>query len=308
MKTPRFGNVEESKNHSILILLLTIESFYEEVIMRTSNKRTNWFNLLRGQLGVKLLIIVILAAVAAVPKATASVIVVTSIQESLTITPASGSINFFSGDCRLFDACYTLAIAQQCNSQGCAYSQSEQHFVTNSTSTASVTWTNAIASNQSSSLTALASNSIAIPTGPNGNFADSYAAGSYYESFSITGTSGPVSVQFSSVAPVFESIATAPQWTGFFDHDAFINLFDGNNNYIGNLSGYANIVTAGNGQSYLNAETLTSTQTITLSAGETYSLEFRYQGTSIAATPEPATLLLLLAGVLPPVIVRRLRR
>lgn len=237
--------------------------------------------------------VTLLLVASAAPPASATAIANTSIQlSSLSITPASGSI-MFSPTAQSF--------AQAQNSLGELVSNSNSGATANSS--AVVTWANASGSADAGSQTASASANVSIPNVTAA--ANSAGRGTLFDlAFSVTGASGPVSVQFSAMFPYAQSLMTdiyGVQATSEVILDLSIDgsavLFFDSPLVIGPS---ASLATSG-------SPTLTNSMTLT--AGQTYDLylEIDSESSGINATPEPATLTLLLGGALVPLVRRRLR-
>lgn len=234
---------------------------------------------------------IMLATLASVPYASATAIANSSIQlESLTITPANGTI-MLSPTARSF--------AQAQNSLGQLVSNFDSGTTANSNSV--VIWANASGSADSISRTASSSANVNIPnvTGA----ANSVGRGSLFDTaFSITGTSGPVSVQFSATLPYAQTLMTDiydVQATSEVVFDLTIDgsavLFLDSPHVIGPSTSLA------------TSASPTLNNSMTLTAGQTYDLflEIDSESSGINATPEPATLSLLAGGALLAVIRRR---
>lgn len=238
---------------------------------------------------------IMLATWCSVPPATATAIANSSMQlQSLTITPASGSV-MFSPTAQSF--------AQAQNSLG----QLVSNFGSGASaiSSATVIWANADGAADSSSQTASSSASVDIFPNVTGA-ASSVGRGALFDTaFSITGTSGPVSVQFSAILPFAQSLMTdvyGVQATSEVIFDLTVNgsgvLFLDSPLVIGSST---SVATSG-------SPTLTNSMILT--AGQTYDLyvEVDAESSGINLTPEPATLSLLLGGALLPFVRHRLCR
>ena len=251
------------------------------------------FNPLSAQPGLTLCFVVMLLALIVAPPASATAIANTSIQlSSLSITPASGSI-MFSPTAQSF--------AQAQNSLGELVSNFNSGTTANSS--ASVTWANGSGSADSGSQTASASANVSIPNVTRA--ANSVGRGSLFDlAFSVTGTSGPVSVQFSAMFPYAQSLMTdiyGVQATS----EVILNLsIDGQTVLF-----FDSPFTIGPSTSLATSGSPTLTNSMTLTAGQTYDLylEIDSESSGINATPEPTTLTLLLGGAIVPFVRRRLR-
>jgi hypothetical protein len=140
----------------------------------------------------------VFAALTTVPRLDATAIANSSLQlQSLTITPASGSI-MFSPTAQSF--------AQAQNSLGELVSNFDSGSTANSS--ASVTWANASGAADTTSRTASAMANVNLPGAVVGA-ANSVGRGTLYDlSFSVVGASGPDSVQFSVTIPYIQSLVT----------------------------------------------------------------------------------------------------
>jgi hypothetical protein len=223
----------------------------------------------------------------------ATAIASTSLQmQSLTIAPASGTI-MFSPTAQSF--------AQAQNSLG-RLVQNFDSGVTASSS-AAVIWADANGSADSISQTASSSANVNIPNVSGA--ASSVGRGALFDTaFSITGTSGPVSVQFSATIPYSQSLmtdgfgvqATSEVIFALTVDDSVVLFFD-------------SPLSIGPSTSLAVSGSPTLTNSMTLTAGQTYDLymEVDSESSGINTIPEPATLLLLLGGALVPFVRRRLR-
>ena len=237
--------------------------------------------------------VVLLWALGAVPAVSATAIANSSLQlETLTITPASGTV-VFSPTAQSF--------AQAQNSLGELVSNFDNGTTANSS--ASVTWANASGVADSISQTASASANVNLPGSVFGA-ASSVGRGALYDlSFSITGASGPVSVQFSAMLPYSQSLMTDAnglQATSEVIFDLSIDgvtvLFLDSPQSIGPSSAFS---TSGSP---------TLTNSMTLNAGQTYNLYLELDAESSGINvPEPATLSLLLGGALLSMVRKKLQ-
>jgi hypothetical protein len=238
-------------------------------------------------------LLLMLAAVAVPPGATATAIANSSIQlQSLTITPASGSI-MFSPTAQSF--------AQAQNSLGELVANSASGVT--ASSSAAVTWADASGSADSISQTASTSANVSIPnvTGA----ASSVGRGALFDlAFSVTGTSGPVSVQFSATLPYAQSLMTDVYGVQAASEVIFDLTVDGNTVLF-----FDSPLSIGPSSSLATSGSPTLTNSMTLTAGQTYDLylEIDSESSGINTTPEPATFSLLLGGALVPFVRRRLR-
>ena len=236
---------------------------------------------------------VVLAVLTGTPYANATAIANSSLQlASLTITPASGSI-VFSPTAQSF--------AQAQNSLGELVSNFDSGTTANSS--AVVTWANASGSADSGSLTASASANVSIPnvTGA----ASSVGRGALFDfAFSVTGASGPVAVQFSAMFPFAQSLMTDMYGVQATSEVILDLSIDGQTVLF-----FDSPFTIGPSTSLATSGSPTLTNSMTLTAGQTYDLylEIDSESSGINATPEPATLTLLLGGAIVPFVRRRLR-
>lgn len=230
---------------------------------------------------------------AASPGANATAIAISSLHlQSLSIAPASGSI-MFSPTAQSF--------AQAQNSLGDLVSNSNSGATANSS--AVVTWANGSGSADAGSQTASASANVSIPnvTGA----ANSVGRGALFDfAFSVTGTSGPVSVQFSAMFPYAQSLMTDLYGVQATSEVILDLSIDGQTVLF-----FDSLNTIGPSSSLAISGSPTLTNSMTLMAGQTYNLylEIDSESSGINATPEPATLTLLLGGALVPLVRRRLR-
>jgi len=238
------------------------------------------------------LALAMLALLAGTPPATATAIANSSVQfESLTITPANGSV-MFSPTARSF--------AQAQNSLGQLISNSDTG--TTASSSAAVTWANASGSADSISQTGSASANVNLPGSVTGA-ASSVGRGTLVDlSFSITGTTGPVSVQISLVLPYMLSLMTDA--SGLQASSEVIMDLTLNDNTV---LFFDSLKTIGPGSSFATSGSPTITNSVTLMANQTYTLFLEGDAESSGInTPEPASFTLLLGGALFP-LVRHLR-
>jgi hypothetical protein len=212
--------------------------------------------------------------------------------QSLTITPASGSI-------MLSPTAQSFAQAQ--NSLGELVSNSDSGATANST--AAVTWANGSGSADSILRAASASANVSIPNITAA--ANSVGRGTLFDTaFSITGATGPVSVQFSATFPYAQFLMTdiyGVQATS----EVVLNLsIDGSAVLF-----FDSPLVIGPSTTLVNSGSPTLTNSMTLTAGQTYDLylEIDSESSGINAVPEPATLSLLLGGALIPLVRRRLQ-
>jgi hypothetical protein len=233
----------------------------------------------------------LLLLAAAPPRVNATAIANSSVQlTSLAITPASGSI-LFSPTAQSF--------AQAQNSLGELVTNFDSG--TTASSSANVTWANAAGAADSASQTASAAANVDLPVQ---GAASSVGRGTLYDlSFSITGVTGPVSVQFNATLPYSQSLMTDAvglQATSEVIFDLTIDgqtvLFLDSPQLIGSSSSF----------SISGSPTLSNSMTLT--AGQTYDLylELDAESSGINA-PEPATLSLLLGGTLLSIVRSKLQ-
>jgi len=258
--------------------------------MKPTNHRTISGDLSFGFLSVVFVVAMFLGAS---PGANATAIANSSLQlESLAIIPSSGSIV-------LSPTAQSFAQAQ--NSLGQSVSNSDSGAT--AMSSAIVTWAKGSGSADSVLQTASASANVSIPnvTGA----ANSVGRGALFDlAFSVTGTTGPVSVQFNAMFPYAQTLMTdvyGVQATSEVILDLSIDgsvvLFFDSPLAIGPSTSLA-----------INGSP-TLTNSMTLTAGQTYDLylEIDSESSGINATPEPATLSLLLGGALIPFVRSRLQ-
>jgi len=237
--------------------------------------------------------VALLLIASAAPPVSATAIANSSIQlSSLSITPASGSI-MFSPTAQSF--------AQAQNSLGELVSNFNSGATANSS--AVVTWANASGWANSGSQTASASANVSIPnvTGA----ASSVGRGALFDTaFSITGASGPVSVQFSAMFPYSQSLMTDVYGVQATSEVILDLSIDGSVVLF-----FDSPFTIGPSTSLATSGSPTLTNSMTLTAGQTYDLylEIDSESSGVNTTPEPATLTLLLGGVIVPFVRRRLR-
>jgi len=236
---------------------------------------------------------IMLATLCSVPPSSATAIANSSMQlQSLTITPASGSI-IFSPTAQSF--------AQAQNSLGQLVSNFDSG--ASATSSASVIWANANGSADSTSETASNSANVNIPNVVGA--ASSVGRGALFDTaFSITGASGPVSVQFAAMLPYSQSLMTdiyGVQATSEVIFDLNVNGTD--------VLFFDSPLAIGPSTSLAMSGSPTLTNFMTLTAGQTYDvyLEIDSESSGINTTPEPATLTLLLGGAIVPLVRRRLK-
>ena len=237
--------------------------------------------------------ITLLLVVAAATPGSATAIANSSIQlSSLSIIPANGTI-MFSPTAQSF--------AQAQNSLGELVSNSDSGVTANSS--AVVTWANASGSADSISQTAASSANVSIPnvTGA----ASSVGRGALFDLvFSVTGTSGPVAVQFSATLPYAQSLMTDIYGVQATSEVIFDLTMDGSVVLF-----LDSPLAIGPSTSLATAGSPTLTNSMTLTAGQIYDLylEIDSESSGINATPEPATLTLLLGGAIVPFVRRRLQ-
>jgi hypothetical protein len=230
------------------------------------------------------------------PVVNATAIATASVQlTALTITPSSGFIVVFPG--------HTQAYTRADNVLGQTASDNISSGLVLMSSVA-ITWANASVTADSLSQTSSATTNVNVhPLGSRGA-ANSVAEGFTSEDFVITGTSGPVDVQVNAIVPHQQLLLTdagflATSLVAFDLH--LLNSID--IVHLEDRSSYSvgpNSIIDTSGIWNLGTE-------VELQAGKTYFV-FAIVSAGSAVTPEPATLSLFLAGVLPPVILRRLRR
>lgn len=237
--------------------------------------------------------VVMLATLCSVPPVSATAIANSSMQmQSLTITPASGTI-MFSPTAKSF--------AQAQNSLGQLVSNFDSGVT--ASSSAAVIWANASGSADSISRTASSSANVNIPNSTGA--ASSVGRGALFDTaFSITGTSGPVSVQFAVTLPYSQSLMTDIYGVQATSEVIFDLSVDGSVVLF-----FDSPLAIGPSSSLATSGSPTLTNSMTLTAGQTYDLymEDDSESSGINTTPEPATLTLLLGGALVPVVRRRWR-
>ncbi len=251
------------------------------------------FHSLANRFLLTLCLVLLLAASVVVPRANATAIANSSIMlESLTITPASGSI-MFSPTAQSF--------AQTQNSLGQVVSNFDSGTTANSSAT--VTWANASGSADSISQTAFVSANVDLPGSVVGA-ASAAGQGTLYDfSFSITGTTGPVSVQFSALLPYSQSLLTDLAGVQASSEDIFYLSLDGQPVLFLDLP-----MTIGSSSSFSASGSPTLSNSMTLTAGQTYNLYLELDAESSGINvPEPASLSLLLGGALLSLVRRKLR-
>jgi hypothetical protein len=234
-----------------------------------------------------------LSLLSGAPCANATAIANSSLQlETLAITSSSGSILF---------APTAQSFAQAQNSLGELVSNFDSG--TTAASSAVVTWADASGSADSILQTASAIADVNIPSGMAGA-ASSVGQGSLFDfSFMVTGTTGPVAVQFAAMLPAVQSLMTdefGMQATSELVFDLSIDgmpvLFQDSPLSIGPSS------------SLSNSGTWNLNNSVTLNAGQAYTLVLQLDAESsgINTIPEPATFSLIAGGALLS-MVRRLR-
>jgi len=236
------------------------------------------------------------------PVANATVVAsYSAILESFAIVPASGSIAFSSssmatGDVFLSDGCG--------GGEGIGYQAGPIVFIHASTDCSSVS----SFADSISGTAFVASNFKAPPSEQFFLYTIAMAApyssgGGFHSSFSIIGTEGPVLVRFSAAIPYAQSVAT----TGSGIIESYI-FFDVNVEGRDLLLAHSYLLSNPN-MPLSKTGTFSLSNSIILTAGENYRIDVLLWGQAdTGVTPEPASLGLLLAGILPPVILRRLRR
>lgn len=235
------------------------------------------------------LLLLVLAAIAVTPRANATAIAISSLQlASLTITPSSGWI-IFSPTAEAF--------AQAQNSLGELVADYNTGVIVNSS--ASVTWASASSSADSISRNMAVFSNVNIP---GEGAASAIGIATLYDySFSITGTTGPVSVQFDAMLPFMQFLMTdaygleaSSDLVFYLGIDGTPVLFKDSPEYIGPNS------------SFFSSGTWSLSNSVILMANQPYIL-YAEVDDDPAPAPEPATLSLLLGGVLCSFVARRLR-
>lgn len=237
---------------------------------------------------------IMFATLALAPHASATAIANSSSQlQSLTISPASGSI-MFSPTAQSF--------VQAQNSLGELVSNFDNGATANSS--AVVTW--ATSSGAADTIVQRASSSANVNIPNVTGSASSVGRGALFDTaFSIAGTSGPVSVQFSATFPFAQSLMTDIYGVQA-SSEVILNLsIDGQTVLF-----FDSPLVIGPSTSLDTTGFPTLTNSMTLTAGQTYDLflEIDSESSGINVTPEPASLLLLLGGTLLPFVRNRLCR
>src|SRR5271169_1678489 len=240
------------------------------------------FHRLANRFLLTLCLVLMLEALVVAPRANATAIANSSLQlASLTITPASGSI-MFSPTAQSF--------AQAQNSLGELVSNFDSGTTANSS--ASVTWGNASGSADSILQTAFVSANVHLPGSVVGAASVAGQGALYDFSFSITGTTGPVSVQFSALLPYSQSLMTDAAGLQATSEVIFDLSLDGNTVLF-----LDSPMTIGPSSSFSTSGSPALSNSMTLTAGQTYDLYLELDAESSGInTPEPATLSLLLGG------------
>jgi hypothetical protein len=264
-------------------------------------KHPKLFNSLSGGFRLTVCLVVILIALAAAPHVSATVIANGSLQlESLTITASSGVVNTFGYS--------ALATAAGANSLNEVFNKSEN--TDNPTAFGAITWVEAGVSVQTRPLpaTAAAVIGMGIP-GTLDAEVHGIAEGDFYFSLDITGATGPVSVTLDAVLPYMLSVSTDKfgRGTGVLGFSVFIappvDIYA--------LYWSPNLTVGRNSSSFISG-THSMERQVTLMAGQTYDLAVDVTAwvpgaVNTSTTPEPATLILFLGGLLPPMVIRRWR-
>ena len=245
----------------------------------------------RPMMSFALMLAVVLLILATTPSASASAIESsTLILESLTITPASGSITFSSSNV-VADAFVNSIVFG---------SESDSDFnsgVTSASAHAAVTSANAASAFDSSSNTGFSQSNVSIPYYKGVAYAN--AAADLFENFSITGTSGPVSVQTSAILSHAQFLMVTPSQT-LFSRLVFAVTFFSNSGDISVLGEESRLSAAGNStQEDVGIWNLSNS--VTLMAGQQYGLSMEiaaHTDTQGLITPEPVSLCLFGSGIL----------
>jgi len=250
-----------------------------------------------------LMLAVTFLILATTPAANATAIVTSQITvESFSIIPASGSITFSSPPNAQVSARASNTIASSFNEQ-------TGHSVSTN---ARVTWAAASSFADLTSGTASALATINTPDHTGSPFSDAFAALYPFNLFSIAGTSGPVSVELNATVPYAQSLWTTDGRgaTSFLYFSAWIT--DPSipiSNFVGFITGSSSLEVSPFSNDFLNkSDTFNLSDSVMLESGHEYGLVARGLVVSGLAVPEPASLSLLFAGILPPVIFRRLCR
>jgi hypothetical protein len=202
---------------------------------------------------------------------------------NLQITTATGAVQFSTSP-------GASAFAQAQNSQGDA----DASFDDGTGVSATVPWASGQGSASAAGLTADGTSSVNIPGTVTGQ-ASSVGQGSLFTSFMITGGTGDVVVDFSALLGGSQLVQT-----GMFGQsassEAIFNLFlDG-----GSVLFYDSILNImGPNMSQAQMINLTLTRSLTLQYGVEYSIfaGVDTESSGITATPEPATIILVLGSL-----------
>lgn len=238
-----------------------------------------------------LFLVIVLVGSVLTPHANASATANSELQlQSLTITPDQGSIVFLP-------TASSFASAQ--NSLGEFDSSFDSGSIANSTAT--VTWANGNCSVDSNVRTGSVATNSQIPSGLIGG-SSSFALGTLSDfSFTVTGTTGEVPVQFDAVVPYMQMLFTDAYGAAASGVTFFLSL-EGST-VLESQSAYS----VGSNSSVSTSQTWDLSNSITLEADQAYSVEVMFLAVSTATTtPEPATIWLCL-GAATPFLVRRLR-
>jgi hypothetical protein len=240
---------------------------------------------------------VILVAMTTAPPASATAIASSSVQlQSLTVTPSSGTMVFSP-----FASWYAIVT----NSLG-EFDITFGNGVAGST-TSSVTGGTASAAADTNSLTASASADVNI-VGNGAASAGAIARASYLP-FSIVGASGPVTVQFDATVVFQQSLMTGALSSAHSDVGYRLGLFTVQLPFPvgGDIQFASSNNTVGPNSTWVNTGTWSFTASETLMPGVQYNLIADLGSSSDAVvTPEPGALSLVLAGILTPLVRRRI--
>ena len=240
------------------------------------------------------LVAVMALALASTPAANATAIATSSLQlQSLTITPSAGSIVSSP-----FAVWY--GIVSNSLGEGNGFAGSDDA----GAGSAAVTWAVVSAAADSMALTESVSVAMDIPVfGSAHGEAQSRVA---YVPFSITGTSGPVSVQFTATLLHQQALTTGDFSSGQSFVGFCLGLYPPDRGCV-LLATFGN--TIGADSSWASSGTWTLTTSQTLMAGDSYNLGAHLDARSDATViPEPASCSLLLAGLLVPLVAGHVRR
>jgi hypothetical protein len=244
----------------------------------------------------------VVTALAAVPSANATVIASSSVElESLTIAPSSGVISTFG-----YNAGVQLIVQSSLGGQAASTVDGA-----NVSASIAVPWAFAEGSAYTlpQPITASALSSVQIPGAVNGTAYSSVATNNIFFYFDVLQTTGPVSVQFSMLAPFAHLLMS----------DAY--GLDGSSSVYAEVCISTGQCVLGGGSNYsigrsgfiADSGTLNLENAATLTAGQTYQgaviLTTQTIGSNSLFTPEPTTLSLSLGGLATTVAIsfRRVR-